>query len=785
MAVPRPSQGEILQRIYNRITLETPISANLDSSAIGVILKIIAAEMDLVWSYISDLYNQSNLSTATGPALDNFGLLLGVPRKSAQNASTLGATPSVQFTNLGVGSADIPGGTRVFKDSDPSVAFFTVGGVTLTGGQISTVHVQAAQPGSMYNVGIGELNRSSAPNVTVAVTNILPIQNGSFDESDGSYRQRLLQEYTRRDVLNPTNCDAMLRQVPGVQDVYILDFQRGAGTFDVVIIPYNSSAISQVVSECLTENMMIALPDGCVTSIRSLVEASEKVYSLNLNTNIISNENISNFFSRKASIIHKVSTTRGYIKATINHNLHVYDREFNLVKKPVSEIDNSYYLPCLNSLPHVTKNCVTKEEAYLAGLILTDGHVSSRYIKIEMSKDSAWLSSKYYLASSLFSKTTLTLPNSNKRRTTSINIYGCSEINEFISKFQIPSGNKGKIIAIPKLIWNCSLDSVKSFITACFDAEGDVNTSAGLSINFNSTSEQFTLGLQYLLLKFGITSSIIEILRQTPHNNIYRLSLYGTDAKIFLDDIGFSIDRKQLKALNGLPKVYREKKRYPNKNLQDLWKKESKNRKYSSSFLREKLLEEFTHLEMNHKMASLEVYNRTKLVFENLNLNFVEYLPCTPITSITPFEEEVEVFDFEVANSHTFFVNGFLTSNCQTLLNEYVPIGISALARPPQYRQLDITANLQFDPSSMDNAETIRQSIRAQIISRIDNLPVEDGSGVGTFYTSQIRALAIMTDPSVLDAVVSIGLDGSPIAPNGTITLGIGQRLVLRSLTVN
>ena len=85
----------------------------------------------------------------------------------------------------------------------------------------------------------------------------------------------------------------------------------------------------------------------------------------------------------------------------------------------------------------------------------------------------------------------------------------------------------------------------------------------------------------------------------------------------------------------------------------------------------------------------------------------------------------------------------------------------------------------------MDNAETIRQSIRAQIISRIDNLPVEDGSGVGTFYTSQIRALAIMTDPSVLDAVVSIGLDGSPIAPNGTITLGIGQRLVLRSLTVN
>lgn len=248
--VPKPSESEILQRIYNRILNETNITAPLESSTIGVILKIIAAEMNLVWEYVEELYRQSNLSSATGQALDNFGLLLGAPRRSAQYASTLGFTRAVRFTNLGAGAAVIPAGTRVFKDSNPQIAFYTVEGTTIDPGASVELHVKAANQGDLYNAAIGELNRHSAVNVSVAVTNILPIQNGSYQESDSSYRERLLQEMTRRDVLNVDNCDAMLRSVPGVKDVYILNWERGAGTFDAVIIPYNFSATSSIVSEC-------------------------------------------------------------------------------------------------------------------------------------------------------------------------------------------------------------------------------------------------------------------------------------------------------------------------------------------------------------------------------------------------------------------------------------------------------------------------------------------------------------------------------------------------------
>jgi uncharacterized phage protein gp47/JayE len=248
--IPRPSEQELLNRIHNRIRNETPITAGLDSTLIGVILRIIAAEMNLVWGYVTELEKQSNLSTATGTSLDNFGMIFGVPRREAQPASTAGYTRAVRFSNVGNANVVVPSGTRVFKDRDPQVAFFTTEGVTLTPGNSSEVHVSAASEGDVYNVGISELNRHSLSNVSILVTNILPIQNGSFQESDAAYRERLFQELTRRDALNVFNTDAMLRSVPGVKDVFVIDFSRGAGTFDAVIIPFNEGATSNVVSEC-------------------------------------------------------------------------------------------------------------------------------------------------------------------------------------------------------------------------------------------------------------------------------------------------------------------------------------------------------------------------------------------------------------------------------------------------------------------------------------------------------------------------------------------------------
>jgi len=268
MATSIPSLTDITNRVYNKLIAETGITANLDSSNIGVLIKVITAEVYNIWQELDRASSQSDITTATGTSLDKIGYDFGVPRKQSSPASTSGLTRSVRFTNLGSLSVTLPSGVRVYKSSTPQLAFFTTEGATIAAGISTDVHVTASDSGEIFNVGIGELNSHNMPNTSLSVTNILPISNGSSVESDASYRQRILQDFRRRDSLNVSNLDSLLRSVPGVKDVFILEMYRGAGTFDAIIIPYNQSSAAQVVAECRTL-LGQAVPVGISGLVRS------------------------------------------------------------------------------------------------------------------------------------------------------------------------------------------------------------------------------------------------------------------------------------------------------------------------------------------------------------------------------------------------------------------------------------------------------------------------------------------------------------------------------------
>lgn len=288
MPTPRPSLQEIKERIYVRILNETDLTAGLESSAIGVLVNIMAAEIDSQWAYIDELTSQSSLTTATGGSLDDMGLMFGVPRKIESKATTTGGTPSIRFTNLGGTSVSIPVGTRVYKDSDPSIAFFTIEGATIAGGASVDIHATAAQPGQAFNVAVGDVNRHSAPTTAVTVTNILPIQNGSARESDSSYRERILQELLRRNSLTVPNTSALLRTVDGVKDAMLINLARGTGTFDVIITPYHSSQAESVVEECRA-----LLSDTATVGIDFIVK-SPKLRQLDLTITVRFNPSAAN-----------------------------------------------------------------------------------------------------------------------------------------------------------------------------------------------------------------------------------------------------------------------------------------------------------------------------------------------------------------------------------------------------------------------------------------------------------------------------------------------------------
>lgn len=247
--IPKPTFAELSQSIYNKISAETPLVAGLEATIVGTLVKTMAAMQMELWDQFDLLQEKASLSTATGTDLDTWGILFNTPRRTATSAGTLGLTRAVRFTNTGGVTVNIPAGTRVFKESDPQVAFLTVEGASLNAGASEDLHVTAANVGPVYNVAIGEINNHNIPAASVVVSNILPITNGSLQESDDAYRERILSAIRRRKALTPANTIALLRQNPLVRDVFLLDQNRGQGTFDVIIVPHNYSDISAAVEE--------------------------------------------------------------------------------------------------------------------------------------------------------------------------------------------------------------------------------------------------------------------------------------------------------------------------------------------------------------------------------------------------------------------------------------------------------------------------------------------------------------------------------------------------------
>jgi uncharacterized phage protein gp47/JayE len=252
MPNPTPTHKELEERIYQDIVQQTGISAPLQASTIGIISSTIAKELEKLYNLFQEQDRQRHISTASGAGLDAWGDNIGTRRKEAQKASSLGGRKALRISNNGSGPITVPVNTRVWSSEAPQIAFFTHAGVSISAGTSEDVHVVAAETGDVFNIEIGRIDSHSYAGADISVTNILPVSNGAFRESDEAYRQRLLQEYRRRWTFNVSNCDALLRSIPGVRDVLLLDRNRGPGSFDAIVIPYNVSDTDAVVSNCQT-----------------------------------------------------------------------------------------------------------------------------------------------------------------------------------------------------------------------------------------------------------------------------------------------------------------------------------------------------------------------------------------------------------------------------------------------------------------------------------------------------------------------------------------------------
>jgi PhoH-like ATPase len=418
-----------------------------------------------------------------------------------------------------------------------------------------------------------------------------------------------------------------------------------------------------IIDECLTKNNLIWTSDGKSLPIQNL-KNDDIVISNNMEINQQGNNIISNFFERQTNEIMEIKTSKGTFECTPTHQWWVYDNGVELKKKLAKDITKNDLMLISEKMPHYIKNELSIEDSKLLALILTDGHIekNTKRIKIEMSKDKIWLEKTFNDITKNFE--TVILEN-KKRKTIICCIKNPTTIHNYVDKYNLIVGKKSNNIIVPDQIWNAPLESVKNFISVCFDAEGDVNYNTkknNLVISFSTTSKVFAYQLSSLLLKFGIQSHIYNYDKKNKkHATSYRVSIINYYAKNFLENIGFTMERKQniyniIKNIN-----YENPTIYPLKIGADI-KKQSTSIKILTESLGRIRFDD-------NKSYNHTTFIKMKEYANNNNIKLDYYYPCCRINSIEyiTLNESTSVYDFTVNNDHTFYVNGVISSNCQNL----------------------------------------------------------------------------------------------------------------------
>ena len=139
---------------------------------------------------------------------------------------------------------------------------------------------------------------------------------------------------------------------------------------------------------------------------------------------------------------------------------------------------------------------------------------------------------------------------------------------QFMDKFGVNpvlSYNK----TIPSTIMQSSREVMSGFIRGLFDSDGGVQivrpntTSIGGQIRLTNTSKKLLQQVQFILLHYGIISSIKKKKgNEKSRHQCYDLSICGKNIKLFADYIGFGLKRKQ----DILDQIINEKKAYKDRD---------------------------------------------------------------------------------------------------------------------------------------------------------------------------------------------------------------------------
>lgn len=398
-----------------------------------------------------------------------------------------------------------------------------------------------------------------------------------------------------------------------------------------------------------------------------------------------------------------IMTEDGYqVEATLNHNFRVIDQEGDYTWKPVEKIAAGEWVAIqtknrlfgdnriepfkfshkMGTAPARTKKytfptMLTKEYAYLLGLLLGDGQCTDRgCIKICVCEKEM-----EDIVQGLYFNIV-----GNKGKVYGHWAYlGGVELRSYLEHLGLAHA-KSFDKRVPRVIFNASQENCAAFVRGLFDTDGSIRIDGRHKntkrVHLATTSRKLAEEIQLLLLNFGIISRIYTVpvggnqayIKGRKINSThtrYDVTIKGSKSiQLFREYIGFGLSRKQ-KLLNadGPTKENRMTIPHQRERVVRLFKKLPLPEQRRDSckigrftrFSRGKATKELTYEKLNEFISTYGPFLKNDPDFVQLQELFLMEHYYSPVKRKIP--SFAHTFDLNIPQSHTFTANGFICHN--------------------------------------------------------------------------------------------------------------------------
>lgn len=321
---------EIVNFLIERLSIETDITLTTPGGVARTVMEVISKELSTDFNVFDYNFSQSVVSTAGGTALNNFGRLFGLTRKSVDPSINAEAKLVYFYLNdegtqhdagvPNIAAAQkviIPAGTFVSTDHISSInnpiLWKTVGATTIEeGSYLAYAGVEPVNGGDM-TVSVGKIKNHSLLDEmpTLYVYNKGNLVSRPEVESDENYRFRILNGLRLLASGNAIALRIASLSVVGVRDVFINPLYYGIGTCRVLVVPEKPNTDS---AESALATVSAALQESKSVGDILFVKTPDTV-KVDINAELTIDTQFITQYNRNVIVQNAINSVRRYINS--------------------------------------------------------------------------------------------------------------------------------------------------------------------------------------------------------------------------------------------------------------------------------------------------------------------------------------------------------------------------------------------------------------------------------------------------------------------------------------